>query len=84
MSLQTTVLSEKHSQLFAALNSPQRLLTVKSTGRTEAPQSAEGAQSLSAQGADAQAHHGPPAIVRCPIHLSAAANIYVGKANVSS
>jgi hypothetical protein len=34
-------------------------LTVKLRGRTSAPNGAEGAQSLSARGANPQAHHGP-------------------------
>jgi hypothetical protein len=34
-------------------------LTVKLRGRAEAPDGAEGAQSLSARGAKPQAHHGP-------------------------
>jgi len=34
-------------------------LTVKLRGRTEAPDGAEGAQSLSARGAKSQAPHGP-------------------------
>jgi hypothetical protein len=37
----------------------ERRLTVKLRGRAEAPDGAEGAQSLSARGAKPQAHHGP-------------------------
>jgi hypothetical protein len=37
----------------------RRRLTVKLRGRTEAPDGAEGAQCVSARGANAQAHHGP-------------------------
>jgi hypothetical protein len=37
----------------------QCCLTVKLRGRTEAPDGAEGAQFLSARGAQPRAHHGP-------------------------
>jgi hypothetical protein len=53
------MLSEGTLSIFATLNPPQRLLTVKLRGRAEAPDGAEGAQFLSARGAKPQAHHGP-------------------------
>jgi hypothetical protein len=49
----------KQPTLERGTSSTRRSLTVKLRGRTEAPDGAEGAQSLSARGAKPKARHGP-------------------------